>query len=419
MNKTIRHKSISVLMILSVTIATLLVFCCNPISAHAQDIDIQLTEQDFCIDQPTAIEIAKLFLQDMINSKETNWTPETNILSTVTLYSSTNSEESSAYGVQLTKGYIVVSAYLDVPNLILEWSDSASPLYEMFDDKEQKRIIYSGPLCYYADCKNGNVRTLDGAIIPAEKISNRIHELRNISNVSKEIIDLILSEKKQMALGGSTPGSDSVITNMYSHASTWYGGTYSIYDYQNKWENYISLHSTSEFSNLGTGYVNHCGPTAITNMLIMYGNRFNVNSIKNAGGANNIFLNVASIGTANLYYVNTNILGMGGTYDTLANNYIKACFNSYGETVTCTTRFWLTYTTVEASLRTDHLMYLTLNGHDCYGNHHLVGYVYYRLFNSTYTQSAIYVKVADGWSSSPRYLDMQSLSTDRFWEVGY
>ncbi len=386
--------------------------------AKAQEMgDEIITEEDLFIDQPTAEEIAKLFLQDMMKLDNVSWTRETEITSTTILYGDTNKDSISAYGIHLSAGYIVVSAYLDVPNLILEWSDLAEPVYDVFGDSEKNNIIYRGVLNYYKACSDGNVETIDGSIISADRMANRINEHRNISNVPQRIKDAIIAEKKTKAQVKSTLRSGSDISDIYTHASTYYGGTYTLHDSQNHWGSPY-LYTCSDFENLGSGFVNHCGPTAITNMLLMYGMRFSVANLA-VSNRNSIFLNVASIGTSHFYYVNTNFLGLGGTYGAFANSYICDCFSDYGISVTCTTRFYVNYTTVERSLRTDHLLYLTLSGHEYYQDHHLIGYAYYRLFNSTYTQSAIYIQVADGIYSNPRYLDMAAVSNDQFWEVCY
>lgn len=41
-----------------------------------------------------------------------------------------------------------------------------------------------------------------------------------------------------------------------------------------------------------------------------------------------------------------------------------------------------------------------------------------RLVNGSGTY-ATYLKAADGWAHSPRYLDMASLSSDKYWEASF
>ena len=56
-----------------------------------------------------------------------------------------------------------------------------------------------------------------------------------------------------------------------------------------------------------------------------------------------------------------------------------------------------------------------------YGQHHFVGYGYYRLKKSGSNDSSAYktyLKLADGHSSSPRFLDIQaSVSYTTYWEM--
>ena len=406
--------------IFSLVVALLASFCmCGVVSANTikEGVKASIKEEDLMIDEETAVEIAKLFLQDMIKIDDVKWTRDTVIIDTVTLFADSSKDEASAYSIKLSEGYIIVSAYIDVPNMILEWSDLATPLHEVFETSERNRYIYTGPLCYYKDCLDGSVEALDGTRIPYEKIKKEKWSQRDVSNVPPEIIDIILNER-QDSKNGTTMRSSGPITNMFIHARELYGGHFSVHDSQNHWGSYLPFHSMAEYSQLGNGYENHCGPTAITNMLIMYGQRFNVSSINNTNH-HNIFFYFLTIGIANLYYHNTDFLVFGGTMNALANNYIQNCFSSYGVTVTCPATFYINYTTVERSLRTDNLLYIMLRGNECYGNHHLVGYAYYRLFNNNYTQSATYIRVADGWDTNARYLDIQSIGSDRFWEVSY
>ena len=53
--------------------------------------------------------------------------------------------------------------------------------------------------------------------------------------------------------------------------------------------------------------------------------------------------------------------------------------------------------------------YLTLRAHPGYGNHGVAGYAYTRLPSKTTGDYLSFVKIADGWASYGRYLDITSL----------
>lgn len=64
--------------------------------------------------------IALLFVNDMTQTNMTCWDSKTSVVSTTKLYNPLSETEVVAYSFDLTNGYVVVSAYPDVPNVILE-----------------------------------------------------------------------------------------------------------------------------------------------------------------------------------------------------------------------------------------------------------------------------------------------------------
>ena len=331
-------------------------------------------------------------------------------------------ESITAYSFKLNKGYIIVAASVDIKNPILEWSDEAEPLYDKFDASGIDKIVYVGGFNYFVDRGNrGNskLETLSGNLVARENVSNTLQELKNISNVSEPMLDLIVEEKviaenktpekaqlhNDDCTGESTPGSNQYITDPFAHASTWYGGgTFTCYDYANSWEPYVNFSKTSDFP----GYSNHCGPTAITNMIKTYYNRYGLTN----PSVSDIFNIVVGTGLRNLYYTQ-----WGGTVNATANGYIKTCFTSYNKSVTVNGQYTASYANLKTSLTNDRrLAYLMMQGHDNYGDHHVLCYAYTRLGN-TY-RIATYFKVADGHNSDGgRYIDSNSVSSDKYWEV--
>jgi hypothetical protein len=381
-----------------------------------------ISRADLFISDGLAQEISRLFINDMISTGDVAWNTSTRIVGITTMYDGTEEHNITAYTVELNTGYVVVSAYVDVPNVILEWSDSAAPLYNEFDLEATDEIVYGGSLFYYKDDGKDQLETLTGLSVDRSNITNVLKTKYDITNVPTVIVSALIGKNKSSTMT-TTPGSSSVITNPISHANQWYNGPYSCNDYQNHWETggkSIECHRTSEYSNLGNGFKNHCGPTAITNMLVIYGNRFGISKI-NKTDDDDIFLKVAKIGTSNLYYINSNALGIiGGTANSSANKYILDSFAAYNVSgITVKGRYSINYTNVEISLRNDRLLYLLLNDHNLYGDHHVVCYAYTRLVSSTDGSYVTYLKVADGWANTPRYIDIASVSGDKYWEVNY
>lgn len=417
---------------LSLTLAMSILFSVTaPVSAFASQEDGNLVErknsvvgvdsidrEDLFISSERAQEIATLFVTNMISLQDVAWDDSTEVAEVVTMYDGTAEHNITAYTIKLNEGYVVVSAYVDVPNIVLEWSDKAVPLYEEFELDEADEVVYGGSLFYYKDSGDGKLETLTGLTVERADVINVLETKYDIDNVPAAILST--SDKDTgVSTMTTTPGSSSVITEPYDHANKWYNGPFSCNDFQNHWEGdgvAVECHRTSEYS----GYKNHCGPTAITNALIMYGNRFEVESITSKTHTE-IFENVAKIGTSHLYYVNSDLWGIiGGTSNALAANYILAAFNSYDVSgITVDGRFDINYKNIEISLRNDRLLYLLLDSHQLYGDHHVICYAYTRLVSDADGSYVTYLKVADGWANSPRYIDIASLDGDEYWEINY
>ena len=80
-----------------------------------------------------------------------------------------------------------------------------------------------------------------------------------------------------------------------------------------------AYHSTAEFS----GYVRHCGPTAVTNLLLSL--------LPDPPPAKELFRRVAELGRRKLVYVNRELpLGLGGTSDALTGAYLRAALHQCG-----------------------------------------------------------------------------------------
>ncbi|MBR7056784.1 MAG: hypothetical protein IKI17_06820 [Oscillospiraceae bacterium] len=151
-----------------------------------------------------------------------------------------------------------------------------------------------------------------------------------------------------------------------------------------------AYHSTAEFS----GYVKHCGPTAVTNLLLSL--------LPAPPPAKALFRKVAELGRQKLVYVNRNLpLGLGGTSDALTGSYLRAALRMCGLTgVQIGLRRPLTERFARAALGRGSLLYIQLRRHRKYGSHHILCYG---------MEPDGSLRLADGWAAAPVRLRVKDL----------
>lgn len=366
------------------------------------------------IPQATAGQIALLFLDDMIAAETTVWDENTAVTDIVTLYDAQGNI--NAYSVEFTDGYIIVSAHIDSPNIVLEWADEAEPLYNQLNLMPLDKVVYLGGLDYYKDSGGNHLIDLQQNSVMRTIVVNRVEENRDICYVSQRESEFI----------NSGAFSTNSIVDPFEHANTVYNGPfYSPGEdfYENQWENYIQCYNSQRFANLDGGYVGRCGPTAITSIIKSFGAKYNI-SIINNDTPEEVFSAVAQIGinaTPLPYYVNSAEQN-GGTYRNLLTLYIPESFQFYDTEVAAVGLYAAKpYTNIKSALERGSLLYLALSGSTVYqGNHSVVCYAYTRLLSNTDGSAVTYLKVADGWVNEPRYLDMESMTyNDVYMEVMY
>ncbi len=181
--------------IITVLMTVVLLFTMLSVPAYAEEPVPELTEEDLFITEEVAEYLATFFVDDMIATGQTIWTNETEIVEAVTMYDEAG--EVTAYTFELTTGYIVVSAYLDMPNLIMEWADEAEPVYEGFELENEAEIVYVGVLDYYLDEGEETLETVEGVEVPREYVENSLEEMRDIENVEDEVIEEIVEMKAE------------------------------------------------------------------------------------------------------------------------------------------------------------------------------------------------------------------------------
>ena len=221
------------------------------------------------------------------------------------------------------------------------------------------------------------------------------------------------------------------------------------------WEPFASYCTTGQFARLDEGYVRHCGPTALTNLLLTIHRRYGYLQ-KSAGqeavdpDPAEIFRAVCLIGRKNLAYWNTDILRhFGGTYDWLTGRYIRECFRYFG--VPCDTladgiflgigkaaregamtensrlqsgalkvtgHVGTDLHRLTEELRRGKLLYLQLHWHPSYGDHHVLCYGCRILSDEEKKTQLLYLLVADGWNAAPRYVEASAMLLRHYYAVG-
>ncbi len=370
---------------LSLLITLVMVFSILPVSSQAVTAD-SAAEGDV-IPQNVAEIIASYFLRDAMQLPDISWNASTEISSCEVMYGTDGNV--SAYSFELAtntadSGYIVISAYPDVPNVVLEFSDETAPLYDTLDLQSDDTIIYTGLLNYYKDDGSSLLQTVDNRRIEVSEVPTPLEASRSISNLP------------------ITTRSKYPIDDPFEWADTYYEGPF-VYSGEsiNEFEDYCNFRRTSNFS----GYYNNCAPTAITNLIEMLGEYHNYSKITD-DTYREIYENVATYGINEGYYVNDK--ENGTTYWSTLNKYIKGSFDLYDLSATVTSRT-ATLSNIKTELTNHRPFYLTLYSHPEYGNHGVAGYAYTRLISETTGYYLSFLKIADGWASHGRYLDITSI----------
>ena len=264
-----------------------------------------------------------------------------------------------------------------------------------------------------------------------------------------------------------------VIRDPLQHAESTRHRTYSESERVSIWEPFASYCTTGQFARLDEGYVRHCGPTAITNLLLTLDRRYGYLQ-KTAGPDNaqigqrdaqpgqdspdtraelskaDVFRTVCRIGRKILAYWNSDVLRhFGGTYDWMTGRYIRECFRYFG--VPCDTladgiflgigkaaregamtensrllpgalkvtgHVGTDPRRLEEELRRGKLLYLQLHWHPSYGDHHVLCYGCRILEDAEKKQRLLYLLIADGWNAAPRYVEASAMLLRHYYTIG-
>lgn len=187
------------------------------------------------------------------------------------------------------------------------------------------------------------------------------------------------------------------------------------------WQEQISRCTTGQFARLDEGYHRHCGPTAITNLILTLNRRYGYMEEPEPA---EIFSAVSRIGQTRKIYWNTDVFGLfGGTYDFLTEIYIRACLKEFhipgdGHRLAIRWHALPGETQFLRALDAGKLLYLQLYLHPCYGTHHLLCYGYTSVHSTETRKREIYLILADGWSRRPRYMRLKERGICNFFAIG-
>ena len=173
-------------------------------------------------------------------------------------------------------------------------------------------------------------------------------------------------------------------------------------------------HTTGQFGRLDRVYHRHCGPTAMTNLVLTLLARRGETPKK---APPELFRAIARIGLRRAFYFNFDLFNRwGGTSDLLSGVYLRAVLRKYGlGEAKVHPRARLTEKNLKAALDRGSVLYLQLRRHPRYGDHHLLCYgTQTRL---TPGKRETLLRLADGWTSAPVYLPLKGLKRAHFVEI--
>lgn len=177
-------------------------------------------------------------------------------------------------------------------------------------------------------------------------------------------------------------------------------------------EPYASFHTTSEFASLDLGYVRHCGPTAMVNLIMTLLSYYK----KEQPDAKRLFRQISALGRRRHFYYNMDFLKLfGGTLNLSVHFYMKAllrkcCFKNAAAGFCFPARPYF----LKKQLDAGRILFVILSFHPRYGAHHLMVYGYRRLISADGHKKKLYLLTADGWSGEACYLNADDLRLSSF-----
>ncbi len=181
------------------------------------------------------------------------------------------------------------------------------------------------------------------------------------------------------------------------------------------WSRFETFYTTRDFDRSERRYHKHCGPTAITNLLCTIACRRRCRNILETPPAE-IFQTVASIGKRRATYWNIrDDIPLGGTSYVLLMAYIHACLRRFGvEDARISGRLVASPQDMADQLRKGSLLVLSLYRNRYYGSHIVVAFGAVEVRVPGRSAPRLYLKIADGWVSRPRYIAAEDIKHDGY-----
>ncbi len=173
-------------------------------------------------------------------------------------------------------------------------------------------------------------------------------------------------------------------------------------------------HTTGQFGSLDRVYRRHCGPTAMTNLVLTLRGRRGETQLPAPA---ELFRGIARLGRRRVFYFNVDLFGRwGGTSDLLSGAYLRAVLRRYGlGGARVHPRARLTEKRLGEALARGSVLYVQLRRHPRYGDHHLLCYGEQTRVSEGKRETLL--RLADGWADKPVYLPLKGLKRAHFIEI--
>ncbi len=293
----------------------------------------------------------------MLSSENITWNENTEIREIIPMYDQSQ-EMVNAYSVELTAGYIIVSAYMDVKDVVLEWSDEFLPIYSEFQTNSNSKIIYLGNYEYYLASADGVVIDVYGDTVEDSDLTNSLSQTRDIENLPIEVLNYCSVSPQYTPNEWIADPSLYPIIDPFSHATNYFGrGTFKCSDFCNIWDSYIECFTYGDNYHGYNNWAGSCGPTAITNMILAYNNRYPGKI--NITSPTSVMDTVCTYGVNNNYYTASDDI-YGGTKNDTAAKYILNSLRLYNIPTNVVGNYDITYENVKTYLKGDDLLYMVV-----------------------------------------------------------
>ena len=198
------------------------------------------------------------------------------------------------------------------------------------------------------------------------------------------------------------------IADPVAHARQVTGYEASVLTADRPWGPFAAFHTTGEFERTGEKvFHQHCGPTAITNVICTLERRRGMVPSDPAA----VFRRVSDIGRRRLTYWNIHEkVHLGGTSYLLLQGYVARCLREFGiQSARVRGHLLASPEQMASELGRGRLLVLSMTRHRCYGSHLVTAYGAVRVAVEGRGKPRLYLLVADGWAARPRYIAADTL----------